>query len=106
MKRTIFFVGLLTQLVTLRAQTCDKFPADCPETGSIETTQDSMSCISNWIAPQEITMQNHLRKFVTEMMESIAAKNNWQVYESIELSGAGNAIEGNTKLLPYPVRPP
>lgn len=105
MKRLILFIGVLIQF-GLQAQTCDKFPADCPETGNIEATQDSMVCIGNWVAPQEITMQNRLRKFISEMMEGIAAKNGWQVYELSESPGSGKAIEGNTKLLPNSLRPP
>jgi len=105
MKQSFLFISLLVAFVS-HAQTCDKFPADCPETGNIETTQDSAACISNWIAPQEIAMQNHLRKFITEMMEAIAAKNKWQVYELNEMYGAGQAIDDNTKLLPNALRPP
>src|SRR5215471_9836350 len=105
MKRLLLLMGLAAHSI-LHAQTCQQFPADCPETGNIEATQDSSACISNWIAPQEITMQNRLRKFTTEMMEGIAAKNNWQVYELNEMSGTGQAIDGNTKLLPDALRPP
>jgi hypothetical protein len=105
MKRLLLFIGLFLQFIS-KAQTCDLFPADCPETDNIAAAQDSNVCITNWIAPQEITMQNHLRKFITEVMEDIASRNKWQVYELTESTGRGIAIDGNTKLLPYPLRPP
>jgi hypothetical protein len=105
MKRLLLFFSILIQL-SARAQTCQQFPADCPETGNIEATQDRTTCINNWISQQEIDMQNRLRKFTTDMMEAIAAKNKWQVYELSEMPGAGQAIDGNTKLLPDALRPP
>jgi len=105
MKQLLVFISVLIQF-SVRAQTCQQFPADCPETGNIEATQDSAACISNWISPQEIAMQSVLRRFITNMMENIAAKNKWQVYQLNEMYGAGQAIDGNTKLLPDALRPP
>jgi len=105
MKYFFLFIGLFIQFIS-QGQSCDQFPADCPNDGMIEATRDSDVCITNWIAPQEITMQNQLRRFITEMMNDVANKKKWQVYEINEVHGSGIMNEDNTKLLPFPFRPP
>jgi hypothetical protein len=105
MKRLFLFISLLIHFIS-QAQTCDRFPADCPETTNIENTRDSNACITNWVAPKEITMQNHLRKFITDMMEDIGRKKKWEMYEYTELPGVPLTSDDNQKLLSYPLRPP
>src|SRR5690348_7791663 len=106
MKIHLVLVALLCFHTICHSQTCEQFPADCPDEGMIESARDSEVCISNLIAPQEITMQNRLRVFITAMMNDLANEKKWQVYELTEMHGAGIGIEGNTKILPYPLRPP
>lgn len=96
------FVLLLS--IISRAQNCEYFPADCPETGDIEAAQDSDVRITNLIIPQEITMQNNLRVQIITMMKQIAEKNNWGFYQYTEAAGGGVGAEGVPT--PYALRRP
>ena len=90
-------------IIRASGQSCDKFPADCPDNG-IESAQDSDVCITNMILPQEISMQIKVRQQVTALMNDISKKNKWPVYEFLEEAGAG--IMQGDKPLPYALRRP
>lgn len=101
-KIVLLFVGLLI-LGHAGAQSCDNFPADCPDNG-LESAQDSDVCINNMILPQEISMQHRLRDKLTALMNDISKRNKWQVYAFLEEAGSGIMV--NDKPLPYAYRRP
>lgn len=105
-KITILFFVSLVLINRTSAQQCSYFPADCPDDGYIEGARDSVSCIKNDIVPQEITMQNNLRRFITSMMEEISKRKNWEVYEFKELRGGGELNAELNGALAYPYRRP
>lgn len=82
------------------------FPADCPDDGRIESVKDSDICISNWIIPQEISMQNRLRATLTSIVQEVSAKKSWEAYEVTEANSGGIGLDGNTRAMPYSLRPP
>lgn len=86
------------------AQECSYFPADCPE--EIENTKDSLQCIRDFIVPQEISMQNRLREFLTNHMQEIADAKNWEMYEFNEWAPGESVLESIVVALPYHLRRP
>ena len=69
---------------------------------------DSLHCISDFIVPQEITMQNRLREFTLGMMQKIADAKKWDLYEYDE-TGYGDFINPYTSPaypVPFPNRKP
>ena len=106
MKYILVVIGLISFQSISFSQACDYFPADCPDDGWIDGTKDSLSCIENDIVPQEVTMQNNLRRLVTSMMEEISKRKKWEVYEFTELRGEGELNAEQNAGLPYPYRRP
>lgn len=103
------FILLVFFSQAIHAQSCDQFPADCPETGNIEAAQDSDACIKNMMVAQEITMQNQLRKKITDLMQMVADKNKWDIYEFAEEAASGSfrhKPNGDVELISYSLRPP
>lgn len=108
MKKTI--IPLITFLLILQAasgQSCALAPADCPVNGadSYGTSDDSISRLGNPVIPQEITMENRLRRWMTEHLESIAKSQGWQLVQISE-GGSSGFRAPDESVLSYPLRPP
>jgi hypothetical protein len=103
MKLILAFIFLLSASV-MKAQNCDRFPADCPDQSAIQTARDSDASIINLLISREITMENRLRAQILPVMEAIGKARNWEMYEFTEESGGGAGKDGQP--LPFPLRPP
>src|SRR3982751_6455650 len=104
MKSFYFFLLFFGLLFKCEAQKCAEFPADCPDYPKLATEEDSLGYLNNLIIPQEITMMKKIRQILSEMMEEIARKNNWQYYLLNETEFSGYGKPG--KPTPYELRPP
>ena len=89
------------------AQSCPFAPADCPVNGadSYGTPDDSTTRLLNPIIPQEITMENRLRRWMTSQLERIAKTQGWELVQISEDGSSGfRAPDGS--VVKYPLRPP
>jgi hypothetical protein len=106
---TILIAGAVNCGVNFEAsaQACKASPAICPTNGWEEwgTPDDSVSHLGNPVLPQEIGMENRLRKFTTRIMESIAAKEGWEVTQ-VEDGGSSGHRAADGSVLAYNLRPP
>ena len=89
------------------AQSCSRAPADCPVNGadSYGTQDDSTGRLVNPIIPQEITMENRLRRWMAAHLESIAKTEGWQLVQISE-GGSSGFRAPDESVLKYPLRPP
>jgi hypothetical protein len=107
MIRSLCVFLLVYASVNTYAQPCDKFPADCPDNEMLQQAAEK-----KWEGPadlkvkEEYLMQDSLRHFTIRMMEDIAKKKNWRLYELLEDQESGIGIDDNTKPLPYLLRRP
>jgi hypothetical protein len=86
---------------------CSLIPADCPVNGADQygSADDSTSRMGNPVLPQEITMENRLRRWTTDLIGRIASKEHWRFVElSEDASSGARAADGS--VLSYPLRPP
>jgi hypothetical protein len=91
--------------LSVKAQICKQFPADCPDIPLLETSEDSIGFINNLHSPQEITMIIKTRRYITSMMEKIAELNGWQMYYLTELAANASVTKQYT-FLSYELKPP
>ena len=89
------------------AQSCSRAPADCPVNGAdgYGTEDDSISRLANPIIPQEITMENRLRRWMAAHLENIAKSQGWQLAQISE-GGSSGFRAPDESVLRYPLRPP
>jgi hypothetical protein len=89
------------------AQSCALFPADCPVNGadSYGTEDDSTSRLGNPVIPQEITMENRLRRWMASMLGHMADNQGWQLVQISE-GGSSGFRAADESVLKYPLRPP
>ena len=109
MRTVSCFLLLISLIGTGRRATaqCAFRPADCPVSGADQygNADDSTSRMSNPVLPLEITMENRLRRWTTDLMDRITTKENWKYAElSEETSSGARATDG--AVLAYPLRPP
>ncbi|MEO8786053.1 MAG: hypothetical protein ABI378_03230 [Chitinophagaceae bacterium] len=95
-----FFIAVS---LSTRAQDDALFPADKPETGFIEESQNKEIRLTNLVLPQEIAMQDNMRSVFTDMMERAASNLGWQMREISEYTN-DNAMQGGGT--PYATRSP
>lgn len=109
MKKVIICCFTVLAAGFLYAQECPNYPADCPETGTIEASQSIAVRTSNHAFPQVIKMQDNMRSLITIMMENISKKLHWPMVELTEFTSEG-ALYTNDKgivdFIPYPLAPP
>lgn len=108
--RIFRFCLVVTFLVGLTAAThgqCSFRPADCPVSSGDEygSPDDSISRLSNPVLPLEITMENRLRRWTTDLMDRITGKEHWRYVELSEDVCSG-ARADDESVLAYPLRPP
>src|SRR6476659_4890341 len=102
-----FLIFLFSQIpYSARTQDCTWFSADCPGDPILTSAEDSVSFVEQFHHPREISMMIRMHRELTMMMEEISAATNWKMYAFVESGGSGIGIEGNTKPLPYSLRPP
>lgn len=105
--RMLLISVLLIYSTTIRAQSCSYFPADCP--GNMQS-KDQTFCNVRFIISQEISMQDMIRDFMTDQMETLAKAKNWDVYE-LDEDADGECLIPADKMgvaypVPYPLRAP
>jgi hypothetical protein len=91
----VFSVGVL-------GQACSYFPADCP------TSQlaDSADRFNNPIVPEEVSMEIRMHDFLSDLMQALADKKKWQVYQYNETHNTGYLNASRTGALDFKLRPP
>lgn len=106
-KRLLPLAALLLIFRMADGQSCKYLPADCPENGveGYGTGDDSISRLSNPVLPQEITMENRLRRWTAGVMNRVAEKHHWQAYQLSELASSGFSTPQGV-IIAYPLRPP
>lgn len=100
----VIIISLFLSL-SVKAQNCQQFPADCPDLPLLQTAEDSIGFINNMLSPQEITMIKKTRQYITSMMEKIAKLNGWQMYYLTELAANASVTKQYT-FLSYELKPP
>ncbi len=104
MIKIVIFIFLMTIVNRLAlSQTCDVFPADCPDEGSIQASQNPTIRLGNGILLQEIKMQDAMRYLVTDMMINVAKTLHWRAIEMDEITNLNSGQSGGT---PYALRSP
>lgn len=89
------------------AQSCQFRPADCPVNGadSYGTVDDSTGRLFNPVIPEEITMENKLRRWMSSLLGRIAGGQGWQLAQISEGSSSGYRRPDGS-VLPYAYCPP
>src|SRR6266480_4801666 len=65
----------------VRAQTCDQFPADCPDNETLQQqAEKKWESFTDLKVKEEYAMQDSLRHFTMTMMQDLAKKKNWEYY--------------------------
>lgn len=86
----------------LQAQ-CSQFPADCP---SDRQLPDSADRLSNPLIPAEVSMEIRMHETLSRMMQELAEKKQWEVYQFDESDGSGYLNAARTGPLEPNLRPP
>ncbi len=106
-KILLALIAGLSVLTSASAQSCPFAPADCPVNGadSYGTPDDSTERMLNPIIPQEVTMENRLRRWMASQLERIANSQGWQLVQISE-GGSSGYRAADESVLKYPLRPP
>jgi hypothetical protein len=102
--RISFYLYILASVFSngLQAQ-CDQFPADCPSNRQLP---DSADRFSNPLIPAEVSMEIRLHETLTGMMQELAEKKQWELYQFDESDGSGYLNAARTGPLEPGLRPP
>ena len=97
----------LTGMTTRTYAQCSFRPAECPISGADQygSSDDSTGRLSNPVLPVEITMENRLRRWTTDLMDRITSREHWRYAELSEDVSSG-ARADDESVLAYPLRPP
>jgi hypothetical protein len=98
----MLFALLLMAPTCIWAQ-CAQFPADCP---SERQLPDSADRFENPLVPQEVSMELRLHDFFTSIMQALADKKKWELYQYDETDGSGYLNGDRPGTLAFNLRPP
>jgi len=98
---TLFALSLMTP-TGIWAQ-CAQYPADCP---SDRQLPDSADRFGNPLVPQEVSMELRLHDLFTNIMQVLADKKKWEVYQYDETDGSGYLNGDRSGPLDFNLRPP
>lgn len=117
MKKAILSCFLAASSISLFAQDVPhddyaQWPADKPETGTMEESQSRETKLLNKTRPQVIDMQDRMRTLFTNMMQNASEKIGWPMVEISEYTSDGDVYhwkygkQVDPYPVPYPLCPP
>lgn len=96
-------------IVTAQSDQCEYWPAPCPHQTEISNARDWTVAKSNGRLPKEMLFEEMLKSKTDKIVNDIAQKNRWQVYEFNE-SSFNTPLATNEKgivdTVPFEKRPP
>jgi hypothetical protein len=101
-KWPVLIMLLLLPLLQAAAQ-CPQFPADCPSDIQLP---DSAARLLNPVLPQEVSMELRLHGFLSGLIQQVADRQHWDLYEYEESAATGFLNAERTGPLAYRFRPP
>lgn len=74
----------------------------------MESVQDSTACIRNFIVAEEISMQNYLRYYITDLLKEATASRHWSFYPFAEEANGISIVPKDQDPVPlaFPLRKP
>lgn len=96
-------------IVSAQSDQCEYWPAPCPHKTEISNARDWTVAKNNGRLPQEMLFEEMLKSKTDKIVNNIAQKNHWQVYEFNE-SSFNTPLSTNEKgivdTVPFEKRPP
>lgn len=103
MKRIFIYCFIMLCTTKIHAQFNEEFGGSCKECLYLP---DSAQRLGNPVLPKEVSMELHLRDNLTNMMQQIADKKGWEIYQLAESASSGFLNADRTGPLVYNLRPP
>lgn len=108
-KNISFLLLLLSASAFSQSNPCAYWPAPCPHSTEISNARDWAVAKRNGRLPQEMVFEEMLKSKTEKIVNDLAEKNHWQVYEFNESSNntpLANNEKGIVDTVPFEKRPP